>query len=75
MALNKKSNEYAKAVAAIYEEIPKAVFAAIAVSVLTSGGDHIEDANRLVLAEWDALNRAGIVPQKVPVKWTDRSSN
>lgn len=60
----KITNEYALAVGRdLYADIPKAVWAAIAVSALTSGGDWIEDAAQLVVAEWQALHIAGIVPQ------------
>lgn len=61
---NKVQNEYALAVGgALFEEIPKAVWAAIAVSALTCGGDQLDEAARLVAAEWQALHHAGIVPQ------------
>lgn len=61
---NKISNEYALAVGGdLYESIPKAVWAAIAVSALTSGGDQIEKAAQFVAEEWRALHDAGIVPQ------------
>lgn len=62
---NKLSNEYALAVGGeLYEEIPKAVWAAIAVSALTYGGDQLEDAAPRVAREWKALHDAGIVPQR-----------
>lgn len=59
----KRLNEYAQQVAN-YDEIPKAVFAAIAVSALTCGGDHLEQADELINEEWKTLYEAGIVPQK-----------
>jgi hypothetical protein len=49
-----------------YEQTPKAVWAAIAVSALTTGGDFIEHADRRVRREWWVLYRNGIVPQKPP---------
>jgi hypothetical protein len=57
-------NEYAEQLGTIFEDCPKAVFAAIAVSALTVGGDHLEDAPQRVADEWLALYQAGIVPQK-----------
>ena len=63
--VNKLGNEYALAVGGeLYEQIPKAVWAAIAVSALTCGGDQLEDAAPRVAREWDALHAAGIVPQR-----------
>lgn len=59
----KKINEYAGRVAD-YDRIPKAVFAAIAVSLLTGGGDHFEGIDDAVMREWACLHLAGIVPQK-----------
>ena len=63
----KRTNLYGRALGAdLYERAPKAVIAAVAVSVLTIGGDHMEDARDLFLREWWALYRAGIVPQRPP---------
>ena len=65
MALNKKGNEYnLQAGRDLYEAIPKAVWAAIAISALTQGD--LEDARRLVVAEWLLLHQNGIVPQAPP---------
>lgn len=66
----KTHNQYAAQLgAALYEDCPKAVLAAIAVSVLTQGGSYLEEAaNRLAL-EWERLHTAGIVPQPLPKKW------
>ena len=50
----------------LYDSIPKAVFAAIAVSALTIGGDYLEDAKELILNEWNVLHQNGIVPQEPP---------
>jgi hypothetical protein len=67
MAINKTYNDYALAVGSdLYRDIPKAVFAAIAVSALTCGGDQIDEAAARVLAEWEILHANGIVPQKPP---------
>lgn len=63
--MSKLKNEYADELGgAFYEQTPKAVFAAVAVSVLTIGGDYLDDAKNRVLKEWWVLYRAGIVPQK-----------
>ena len=59
-------NEYARTVES-YDAIPKAVWAAIAISALTSGGDYLEESESRVIEEWKALHEAGIVPQK-PIK-------
>jgi len=66
--MSKLQNEYASVARDIYEDTPKAVFAAIAVSYATVGGELIrlgDTAARLV-TEWDVLHRNGIVPQPVP---------
>jgi len=61
---NKVQNDYALAVGgALFEEIPKAVWAAIAVSALSCGGDQIEEAAQRVAQEWKIWHEAGIVPQ------------
>ena len=60
----KKSNEYARLVPN-YDEIPKAVFAAIAFSMcFISAEESTEGAVARFNEEWDALHVAGIVPQK-----------
>lgn len=50
----------------LYEKCPKAVLAAIAVSALTCGGDHLDKAEKRLRLEWWALYHAGIVPQRPP---------
>lgn len=71
-------NEYAQALEAdLYERIPKAVLAAIAVSLAVRLGGmtgYGEDpptapfvaARGLILEEWEALHENGIVPQDLP---------
>ena len=60
-------NEYATAIPGpLYEQTPKAVLAAIVVSLLSCGGDRMEDVEEGLRAEWEALHVAGIVPQKPP---------
>lgn len=65
----KTSNDYAAALDQdLYADTPKAVFAAIAVSLIISLGapnDEREIAEWLV-TEWDVLHQNGIVPQVVP---------
>jgi hypothetical protein len=63
----KVENEYSLAISGrLFASTPKAVFAAIAVSMLTAGGDSMERVNELILKEWQALYDNGIVPQKPP---------
>lgn len=57
-------NEYAAQLGALFDEMPKAALAAVAVSALTSGGDRLELAALLVAVEWRCLNANGIVPQR-----------
>lgn len=67
MVLNKLSNYYAEAIdETVYRGCPKAVFAAIAISALTTGGDFLADAEPRLIREWWVLYRNGIVPQKPP---------
>lgn len=63
-----KSNEYAGTIARIFDDIPKAVLAAIAVSALTNGGDNLDEALERVANEWLILWSNKIVPQKPPAK-------
>ena len=65
--LNNLSNEYAALLGALFDEMPKAVIAALAVSFISSGGDHLDKVALQCAAEWDTLYRQGIVPQK-PLK-------
>jgi hypothetical protein len=65
MANQKVKNCYALAVGVdLLDEIPKAVWAAIAISALTCGGDCLDEGALRAAREWDALYHAGIVPQK-----------
>ena len=64
MAGTKKYNSYALELGAMYEQIPKAVFAAIAISALTNGGDQMDKARERIAWEWQMLYSNGIVPQK-----------
>lgn len=61
-----KGNEYESAVGRIFDLVPKAVFAAIAVSALTNGGDDLNEAMERVSEEWVILHINGIVPQRPP---------
>ena len=52
----------------LYDRIPKAVWAAIAISRITCGGDLLDrdtlgGAEKYIIDEWDILHAAGIVPQ------------
>lgn len=59
----KTLNSYARELK-LYGSMPKAVLAAIAVSLATCGGDRLDEANERVCAEWEILAQNGIVPQK-----------
>lgn len=71
MHLNAKGNAYADAIARIFDDVPKAVLAAIAVSSLTCGGDELDKALERVAHEWVVLHQNGIVPQKPPASIRD----
>ena len=70
MHLNAKSNEYAAQCGDLLDRTPKAVFAvfaAIAYSYASAGGDlSPEEAQDNLLREWRFLHDNGIVPQKPP---------
>lgn len=71
-----KYNDYSRVLAPIIERTPKAVLAAIVVSLISMRGD--ADGNEVdlgdggdlivsgVIGEWNALHQAGIVPQRPP---------
>ena len=63
-SLHTKDNEYMDQIREVYDEIPKSVLAAIAVSALTCGGDRLEEATEAVVKEWVCLHNAGVVAQK-----------
>lgn len=64
----KQENEYQKAIdRALYEDTPKAVFAAVLVSYLNRMGVEFEEVDRAIAQEWQALYEAEIVPQKPKV--------
>lgn len=64
-AVSKKSNPYADLIdPVLYAQTPKAVLAAIVVSLLSGGGDDPRYLNERIRAEWQALYDNGIVPQK-----------
>ena len=62
----KRRNAYSRTLGGLYDRIPKAVLAAIAVSFATQGGDFLDEAEKRVLEEWTILHQNGIVPQKPP---------
>jgi hypothetical protein len=61
--LKNRHNEYAAELGDMFDEMPKAVLAAIAVSALTCGGDILDKAALLAAVEWATLHGQGIVPQ------------
>lgn len=66
----KIGNEYARMFdGGLYDATPKAVFAAIVASVMSTGGDFPEEAVPNMLKEWDILNQCGIVKQPVPERY------
>lgn len=65
--MRNKLNDYAMAAGPdVFEAAPKAVWAALAISFGTTGGDHIDNARKLILDEWQVLIDNGIVEQKIP---------
>lgn len=78
MPLNKIGNEYIKALGSkLYADTPKAVLGAMVVSLLTCGGDQLDNPESLIanfMQEWESLHSCGIVPQKPPrrVGWRGR---
>lgn len=62
--LNKQSNEYVDEMNEYYDMVPKAVFAAIALSfALNLAEDNFTAAKQLIINEWKALYDNHIVPQ------------
>jgi len=65
--INKTLNQYVEAIPRdVFESTPKAVWAAIAISLATCGGSNLDDAARAVVREWSILNQNKIVPQPIP---------
>jgi len=60
----RKGNNYVDVIPKMFERTPKTVFAAIAISLASSGGDHMDDINEKLLYEWYLLWTNGIVPQR-----------
>lgn len=68
-AANKLGNCYVDELeTGVYADIPKAVWAAIAISALTCGGDLLDEATSRVIKEWKILHGNGIVPQEPSAK-------
>lgn len=68
---NKKFNDYADVIdPALYAATPKAVLAALVVSLMSDGGDRFDDSdfdvNAKIREEWGILHGNGIVPQRPP---------
>lgn len=59
----KTTNEYAQELYGIYDDIPKAVLAAIAVSFASCGGSDMEGVKHRIADEWCILHQNGVVPQ------------
>lgn len=66
MSKSDLTNEYADTLGDLFHRAPKAVHAAVAVSMLTAGGDYLAEARERFIEEWQTLHEAGIVPQKPP---------
>jgi len=64
----KRHNEYLPVLGKLYDDTPKAVFAAIALSLsfIDIEGRGWEQAVTRLKAEWLALYNNGIVPQRPP---------
>ena len=63
----KVRNEYMTAISGrLYEKIPKAVLAAIAVSHIVNHEVPFDEVDEAILEEWRILHAQGIVPQKPP---------
>ena len=67
MNLNNITNSYIQCLEPGYfDKIPKTVWAAIAISLATTGGDRLNEATLAIIKEWRALYYNGIVKQKPP---------
>ena len=60
------TNEYSRQFGPLYAKIPKAVFAAVAYSYASSGGEDHDHGIERFIAEWKVLHENGIVQQKPP---------
>jgi len=62
----KTENDYQKLISPeVYDKTPKAVFAALCVSLFTNWANKaFEDIDAAIKEEWETLNANGIVPQK-----------
>ena len=66
--MSKKLNNYVLGIdRELYDKTPKAVWAAIAISYATGGGDDFEIGPANIAREWQALHKSGIVPQEPPI--------
>jgi hypothetical protein len=64
MNLKNKTNDYVTALGPAFDLMPKAVIAAVAVSLAARIDE--ADAAYIVLNEWRQLHANGLVPQPVP---------
>jgi hypothetical protein len=58
------SNEYADSLGDLFDDCPKSVLAAIAVSALTCGGDFLDESAKRLADEWLVLYQQGVVSQR-----------
>jgi hypothetical protein len=56
-----------------FDRIPKSVLAAVLVSIVSTGGEHIDKAWPAILKEWWALYQAELVTQRPPESEPDDS--
>ena len=61
-------NEYIKVLGDLFDKTPKAVFAAILVSILSNGGDAFDGVATQLIAEWRTLYLNSIIPQRPPTE-------
>ena len=67
MNIKNRGNEYQAALGQeFFDACPKAVFAALAVSLVSGGGEHLEEATSCLRAESQTLFDNGIVAQAPP---------
>lgn len=76
MHLKNHSNEYIEALdRGVFDDIPKSVFAAIAVSYLVNHGVEFSDVTQEILNEWQTLYDNKVVPQKPKVRPTTNAAD